>query len=87
MMELGKRDLRTLARMREGGVVSFRDLLHLIEAAGFSLRRQRGSHRVYKHPLVSGALVVQPTGADAKKYQIQQVLDMLDEARLLDPEP
>ena len=84
-MKLSNRDQRTLDRMRDGNIVSFRDLVHLVETVGFRLVRQRGSHHVYKHPGVAGALVLQPLGSEAKKYQARQVLDLLEANRLLSP--
>jgi predicted RNA binding protein YcfA (HicA-like mRNA interferase family) len=83
-MDLSKRDQRTLDRIRGGNTVSFRDLVHLLEAVGFRLVRQSGSHHVYKHASVTGALVLQPLGADAKKYQARQALDLLVSNRLID---
>jgi len=83
-MALSNRDQRTLDRVRDGNTVPFRDLVHLVETAGFRLVRQRGSHHVYKHPRVPGALVLQPLGSEAKQYQARQVLDMLMSNRLID---
>jgi predicted RNA binding protein YcfA (HicA-like mRNA interferase family) len=84
-MALSNRDQRTVDRIRDGSPVQFRDLVHLVENMGFRLVRQRGSHHVYKHPQVPGALVLQPLGPDAKKYQARQVLNMLILHRLLNP--
>lgn len=63
--------------MRAGQALRFADLIHLVESLGFKLVRQRGSHRIYKHPAVRGALVLQPLGKEAKDYQVRQALDML----------
>jgi predicted RNA binding protein YcfA (HicA-like mRNA interferase family) len=83
-VSLSNRDQRTFDRIREGNTVPFRDLTHLLEAVGFGLVRQRGSHQVYKHPAVAGALVLQPAGPEAKKYQIRQALDLLVSNRLVE---
>jgi predicted RNA binding protein YcfA (HicA-like mRNA interferase family) len=83
-MALSRRDQQTLDRIRNGKTVPFHDLIHLIESVGFRLVRQRGSHQVYKHPRIAGALVLQPLGADAKKYQARQALDMLVSNRLIE---
>ena len=83
-MSLSNRDQRTFDRIGEGHVVRFQDLIHLIETVGFGLVRQRGSHHVYRHPTVTGALVLQPLGSDAKKYQARQALDLLMSNRLID---
>jgi predicted RNA binding protein YcfA (HicA-like mRNA interferase family) len=74
-MALPSRDQRTLDRIREGNTVQFRNLVHLIETVGFKLVRQRGSYHIYKHPRIASAIILQPLGADAKKYQARQVLD------------
>lgn len=34
--------------------VTVRDLIKMIEADGWQLARQRGSHRQYKHPIKAG---------------------------------
>jgi hypothetical protein len=36
-----------------------------------------GSHRSYKHPLVTEVLTIQPNGKDAEPYQIRLFLAML----------
>ena len=58
--------------------LAFRDFERLLEMFGFSLVRQRGSHRAFKHPAIATLLIVQPRGADAKPYQQQQFLDMIE---------
>ncbi len=57
----------------------FRDFRRILEAFGFTLDRVRGSHHVFKHPLVSRALNIQPRGDKAKPYQIDQFLDIVEE--------
>jgi predicted RNA binding protein YcfA (HicA-like mRNA interferase family) len=59
--------------------VAFRDFIALIEAFGFSEARTRGSHRCFAHPDCSRPLVVQPKGSDAKRYQVREFLDMIEE--------
>jgi len=59
--------------------VTFRDFLALIEAFGFKEARSRGSHRCFAHPDCPKLLVVQPKGADAKRYQIRELLGMIEE--------
>ena len=60
-----------------GRTVSFRDLERLVVAFGFELDRTGGSHRQYVHPRVPRPLPLQPTGKDAKPYQVRQFLDMV----------
>jgi len=59
--------------------VSFRDFLSLIEAFGFEEARMRGSHRCFARPACTKLLVVQPKGTDAKRYQVRELLDMIEE--------
>ena len=64
--------------------VRFRDLCRLVEAIGYVLRRQKGSHHVFAHaarpelPIVN----LQSEGATAKVYQVRQVLRLIDEYKL-----
>jgi predicted RNA binding protein YcfA (HicA-like mRNA interferase family) len=59
--------------------VAFRDFIALIEAFGFAEARTRGSHRCFAHPDCPRPLVVQPKGSDAKRYQVREFLDMIEE--------
>ncbi len=53
--------------------VRFSDFCALVESFGFTLRRTRGSHRVYAHDDVPGILNVQEGRAGkAKPLQIRQ---------------
>ncbi|MFN0012759.1 MAG: type II toxin-antitoxin system HicA family toxin [Phycisphaerales bacterium] len=64
--------------------VRFRDLVRLAEALGFVHARTAGSHRIYIHPVHTGAeLNLQPHGLDAKPYQVKQLLDLVEEYNLL----
>lgn len=80
-----RRQERLLQQVLEGrGSIKFRDFEGLLQAFGFRLERQSGSHRIYKHPRISGALNIQPLGNEAKWYQVRQALDLLRENGLLD---
>lgn len=57
----------------------FRDFQRILEAFGFVLDRINGSHHQYKHALASRPLSIQPKGNMAKPYQIDQLLDMVEE--------
>ena len=59
--------------------VTFRDFIALIEAFGFIHERTKGSHQSYSHPACAKLLVVQPLGKDAKRYQVRELLDMIEE--------
>ncbi len=58
--------------------LSFRDFQHLLEAFGFRLMRVSGSHHVYGRAGLDRPLIVQPNRKDAKAYQVQQFLDMVE---------
>ena len=57
--------------------LSFRDFQRLLEAFGFRLTRVSGSHHVYGLKGLERPLIIQPNGKDAKAYQIDQFLDMV----------
>ena len=57
---------------------SFRDFERLLRAFGFELDRTVGSRRQYVHPDIPRAFPVQPTGKDAKRYQIREFLELVE---------
>lgn len=59
--------------------ISFREFERILTALGFTLDRTRGSHRQYVHPQVPRSFPVQPTGKDAKPYQIRELLELIEE--------
>jgi len=44
--------------LAEGQTMKIRDIIKLIEAEGWYLVETRGSHRQYKHPLISGRVTI-----------------------------
>ncbi len=60
-------------------IIAFRDFERLLEAFGFELKRERGSHKSYRHPHVSEVLTIQPAGKEAERYQVRRFLDMVAE--------
>ncbi|MES2445293.1 MAG: type II toxin-antitoxin system HicA family toxin [Pseudomonadota bacterium] len=69
-----------------GASISFQDFERLLRAFGFTLNRTVGSHRQYVHPRVPRPLPVQPSGKDAKRYQVREFLDMIERYDLsIDP--
>ncbi|MGV1014615.1 MAG: type II toxin-antitoxin system HicA family toxin [Methyloceanibacter sp.] len=72
-----------LAQVVDGrGLISFRDFESLLIGLGFSLRRQKGSHRIYVHPDLHRPFPVQPDGRDAKRYQVRQLRAMIEKFNL-----
>jgi predicted RNA binding protein YcfA (HicA-like mRNA interferase family) len=59
--------------------VAFRDFILMIEAFGFALARTKGSHRSFAHPTCPKLLVLQPNGKEAKRYQVREFLDIVEE--------
>ena len=62
----------------------FDDLIQLVEALGFEELRQKGSHRIFHHPdRVALYLNLQARGAEAKEYQVKQVLAVIEREHLM----
>ena len=59
--------------------VEFRDFIAMVEAFGFSQARTKGSHRAFANSNCPRLLVLQPKGKDAKRYQVREFLDMIEE--------
>ena len=64
-------------RANPAQVIGFRDFERLLVAGGFELKRERGSHKSYRHPAMAEVLTVQPKGKDAQPYQVRKFLDMM----------
>ena len=64
--------------------LSFKELQQLAEAAGFRLKRIRGSHHVYTRKGTAEILNLQPKGRMAKPYQVRQVVGLIDKYNLLE---
>ena len=64
--------------------VRFTDLRRLVEAIGYALRRQKGSHQVFTHAAQPSLPMInlQNDGATAKPYQVRQVLRLIEENNL-----
>jgi len=62
-----------------GGGISFRDFERLLRAFGFRHDRTMGSHRQYVHSKVPRPFPVQPEKKDAKRYQVREFLDIVEE--------
>ena len=63
-------------------IISFRDFERLIIAFAFELRRTRGSHRHYIHPNVPTVLTINPAKAQAHRYQVKLLLELVEEYAL-----
>lgn len=59
--------------------IAYRDFDKLVVAFGFSFDRMNGSHAIYKHPLVPRPFPIQPEGKDAKRYQVRELLELVEQ--------
>ena len=58
---------------------TFRDFEGLLGAFGFVHRRTKGSHRQYVHPKVGAIMTVNPAGKDAHRYQVELLLELVEQ--------
>ncbi len=77
MTRIDKLYERLLANPR--ATISFRDFEKLLAAFGFEHVRTTGSHRQYAHPKLNRSFPVQPSGKDAKPYQVREFLELVRE--------
>jgi predicted RNA binding protein YcfA (HicA-like mRNA interferase family) len=85
MVAMGRTTVEVLEQARRSQAnVRFRDLLRLVEAIGYMLRRQKGSHHVFAHASRPELPFVNPQsdGATAMVYQVRQVMRIIDEHKL-----
>ena len=68
---------------RNPQTLSFKELQQLAKAAGFLLKRVRGSHHVYIRKGVTEIINIQPKGKMAKPYQVRQVVGLIEKYDLL----
>jgi predicted RNA binding protein YcfA (HicA-like mRNA interferase family) len=59
--------------------ISFRDFEKLLRAFGFVHVRTKGSHAIWTHPKLPRPFPIQPTGKDAKLYQVREFLELVEE--------
>lgn len=59
-----------------------RELITELRKAGFTLDRQKGSHRQFKHPSFQGVITLSGgEGDDAKAYQERQVAKAIADSK------
>ena len=56
----------------------FGDLVTLVRAAGFSLKRISRSHHIFAHPKLIEQLNLQNVKGKAKAYQVKQFIDLVE---------
>ena len=62
--------------------VKFSDMVNLVEAFGFRLKRIRGSHHIFTHPATGKLVNLQNVKGQAKPYQIRQFLKLIEQHNL-----
>jgi HicA toxin of bacterial toxin-antitoxin, len=62
--------------------IRFDDVVAVMEAFGFHLKRINGSHHIFKREGIPKLLNLQSCNGKAKSYQIRQFLALLDEHNL-----
>jgi hypothetical protein len=67
--------------------VRFSEMVLLVEAFGFMLVRQKGSHHVFRHPSIPELINLQNVQGKAKPYQVGQFLSLVEQYRLAIKEP
>jgi predicted RNA binding protein YcfA (HicA-like mRNA interferase family) len=58
--------------------ISFKDMVSLIEAFGFTLSRINGSHHIFTHPNIPELVNIQNVKGKAKPYQVRQFLTLVE---------
>jgi predicted RNA binding protein YcfA (HicA-like mRNA interferase family) len=66
----------------DGRPISFAEFERLLEAFGYVRVGQRGSHASWRHPANCDKRIIQPNGKDAKRYKVDQFLDMVEKLAL-----
>jgi predicted RNA binding protein YcfA (HicA-like mRNA interferase family) len=82
-----KKILKLYNKLKESPTnASYDEVCQLAEKAGFVFRKQNGSHKIYKHPIYQRIMNFQPDKNDkskAKKYQVSQLIDFIDNNELI----
>lgn len=60
----------------------FDEMVSLVEAFGFRLSRQSGSHHIFTHPAVRELVNIHEVKGKAKPYQIRQFLSLVERYNL-----
>ncbi len=62
--------------------IRFSEMKALVEAFGFQLSRVRGSHHIFVHPNIPQLVNLQGVKGQAKPYQIQQFMRLVERYNL-----
>ncbi len=75
-MSKASKTLADILTGRSDANISFADLCHLLERAGFTRKPGKGSHTLYFKEGVEEIINLQPIGNKAKPYQVKQVRNL-----------
>lgn len=81
MQAVNKRKLLDKA-VRQPNNLRFEELVALVEAFGFTLKRTRGSHQMFARVGLMQQVNLQPDGPKAKAYQVRAFLKLVETAKL-----
>jgi len=62
--------------------IRFSDMLKLVAAYGFELKRINGSHHIFVHPDINEIINLQEVDGKVKPYQINQFLTLVEKYNL-----
>jgi predicted RNA binding protein YcfA (HicA-like mRNA interferase family) len=62
--------------------IAYRDFEKLVLAFGFNFVRMNGSHAIYTHSKLPRPFPIQPQGKDAKRYQVRELLELVEQYAL-----
>ena len=63
-------------------IITFKEMISLVEAFGFHLSRVKGSHFIFAHPQLPELVNIQEKDGKAKPYQIRQFLQIVERYHL-----
>jgi predicted RNA binding protein YcfA (HicA-like mRNA interferase family) len=71
---------KLLKKLAQGDLrnVAFADMVSLVTGFGFTLKRTRGSHHIFAHPVIAELINLQEVAGEAKPYQIRQFLRLIE---------
>ena len=63
--------------------LSFDDVCSLAKAVGFKFKRQKDSHKIYRHSALTNEVInLQNVSGKAKPYQVKQLTNIIDKYNL-----
>lgn len=65
-------------KLLDGRPLTFAEFEKLLVGFGYEYVGRKGSHAAWRHPVTGDKRIIQPKGKDAKPYQVQQFVDMIE---------